>query len=182
MIENIDRWVGLYLDTLERRGELDNTIVIYSSDHGEMLGDHGRWGKSVPFHPSANVPLYVAGPGVRAGQRSDALVSLMDVAATCLDYGAVEVPEGMDSRSFRPVLEGKTDQHRDYVLSGLKSWRLAWDGRYKYITGFGKGEDLVFDRAEDPLEDRNLAAAAPKGALAMRDVLRQARERASGAA
>ena len=139
MIENIDRWVGVYLDTLERRGELDNTIIVYSSDHGEMLGDHGRWGKSVPFHPSANVPLYVAGPGVRAGHRSDALVSLMDLAATFLDYGGVEVPEDMDSRSIRPVLEGKTEKHRDYVLSGLRDWRLAWDGRYKYITGFEQG-------------------------------------------
>ena len=104
-----------------------------------MLGDHGRWGKSVPFHPSANVPLYVAGPGVRAGHRSDALVSLMDLSATFLDYGGVEVPEGMDSRSIRPVLEGKTEKHRDYVLSGLRDWRLAWDGRYKYITGFDEG-------------------------------------------
>jgi arylsulfatase A-like enzyme len=178
MIENIDRWTGVYLDTLERRGELDNTLIVYASDHGEMLGDHGRWGKSVPFHPSANVPLYVAGPGVRQGRRSDALVSLMDLAATFLDYGGVEAPEDMDSRSLRPVLEGRTEQHREYVLSGLKGWRLAWDGRYKYVTGFGKGEDLVFDLAEDAAEDRNLAAAAPKAALRMRDVLAGERAKA----
>jgi choline-sulfatase len=181
MIENIDRWVGVYLDTLERRGELENTIIVYSSDHGEMLGDHGRWGKSVPYHASANVPLYVAGPGVRAGHRSKALVSLMDLSATFLDFGGVEVPEDMDSRSLRPVLEGRTETHRDYVLSGLKSWRLAWDGRYKYITGFEKSGDLVFDLAEDPLEDRNLGAGAPKAALRMRDVLRQEREKLSAA-
>ena len=174
MLENIDRWTGIYLDTLERRGELESTIIVYASDHGEMLGDHGRWGKSVPFHPSANVPLYVAGPGVRAGHRSDALVSLMDLSATFLDYGGVEVPEDMDSRSIRPVLEGKTETHRDYVLSGLRGWRLAWDGRYKYITGFDQaGGGLAFDLNEDPLEDRNLAAAAPPGALRMRDVLRE---------
>ncbi len=70
MLENIDGWTGKYLDMLEQRGELDSTLIVYASDHGEMLGDHGRWGKSVPFHPSANVPLYVAGPGVRrASQR-----------------------------------------------------------------------------------------------------------------
>jgi arylsulfatase A-like enzyme len=138
-----------------------------------MLGDHGRWGKSVPYHASANVPLYVAGPGIRRGHRSDALVSLMDVAATCLDYGGVEVPEDMDSRSLRPVLEGRTDHHRDFVLSGLRDWRLAWDGRYKYITGFGRGGDLLFDLVEDPDEDRNLAAQPPPEALRMRDVLRE---------
>jgi arylsulfatase A-like enzyme len=182
MIENIDRWVGVYLDTLERRGELANTIIVYSSDHGEMLGDHGRWGKSVPFHPSANVPLYVAGPGVRSGHRSDALVSLMDLSATFLDYGGVEVPDSMDSRSIRPVLEGKTEKHRDYVLSGLRGWRLAWDGRYKYITGFDQGGDLVFDLAEDPLEDRNLGAGAPAAALRMRDALRAEQSKVSSAA
>jgi arylsulfatase A-like enzyme len=177
MIENIDRWVGIYLDTLERRGELDDTIVVYSSDHGEMLGDHGRWGKSVPFHPSANVPLYVAGPGIRQGRRSQALVSLMDLAATFLDYGGVEVPEDMDSRSLRPVLEGRTEQHREYVLSGLRGWRLAWDGRYKYVTGFGQGGDVLFDLDEDLLEDRNLASNSPPAALRMRDVLRAEREK-----
>jgi choline-sulfatase len=181
MLENIDRWTGIYLDTLERRGELENTVIVYSSDHGEMLGDHGRWGKSKPFHPSANVPLYVAGPGVRQGHRSDVLVSLMDLAATFLDYAGVAIPEDMDSRSIRPVLEGSTEHHRDFVLSGLVNWRLAWDGRYKYITGFEKGEDLVFDLIEDPLEDRNLGAAAPPAALRMRDVLREERERVSRA-
>jgi choline-sulfatase len=179
MIENIDRWTGVYLDALERRGELDDTIIVYSSDHGEMLGDHGRWGKSVPFHPSANVPLYVAGPGMRQGHRTGALVSLMDLAATFLDYGGVEKPAEMDSRSLRPVLEGKTDHHRDYVLSGLHAWRMAWDGRHKYVTGFGKGEDMAFDLAEDPLEDHDLAASPSKDALRMREVLREEKARAA---
>ncbi len=106
----------------------------------------------------------------------------MDLAATFLDYGGVEVPDDMDSRSLRPVLEGRTETHREYVLSGLKTWRLAWDGRYKYITGFGKEGDLVFDLAEDPLEDRNLGAAAPKAALRMRDVLRAEQAKVSSAA
>ena len=72
----------------------------------------------------------------------------------------------MDSRSLRPVLEGKTEKHREYVLSGLKTWRMAWDGRYKYITGFGKEGDTVFDLAEDPLEDRNLGRSAAEGGAA----------------
>jgi choline-sulfatase len=182
MIENIDRWVGVFLDTLEQRGELDSTIIVYASDHGEMLGDHSRWGKSVPYQASAGVPLLVSGPGVRAGHRSQALVSHMDMAATLLDYAGVEVPEDMDSRSLRPVLEGKSDAHRDYVLSGLKDWRLASDGRYKWVTGFEKGEDLVFDLVEDPHEDRNLVASPPKEALALRDVLREQAERAGARA
>ena len=59
MIENIDRWIGLYLEVLEKRGDLSNTLIVFSSDHGEMLGDHGRWGKGDPYHPSVSVPLVV---------------------------------------------------------------------------------------------------------------------------
>ena len=65
IIENIDRWLGIYLDELEKRGELDRTLVVFSSDHGEMLGDHDRWSKKVPYEPSVGVPLVVAGPSAR---------------------------------------------------------------------------------------------------------------------
>ncbi|MDX1983132.1 MAG: sulfatase-like hydrolase/transferase, partial [Bryobacteraceae bacterium] len=79
MVENVDRLSGLILGEVRRRGELANTLVIFSSDHGEMLGDHERWGKNVPYHQSVGVPLYISGPGVARGLVSDALVSLIDV-------------------------------------------------------------------------------------------------------
>ena len=172
MVENIDRWVGIYLEEIERRGELENTLVVFSSDHGEMLGDQNRWSKSVPYQPSAGVPLVVSGPGVKRGARSDALVSVMDLAATYLDYAGLPRPDDMDSRSFRQVLEGATDKHRRQVLSGLGSWRMVWDGRYKLITGFdpdvrrqGDAKNkrtLLFDLHNDPLENNNLASREPE--------------------
>ena len=64
MIENIDHWLGVFLREIEKRGELDNTLVVFSSDHGEMLGDHNLWMKRQPYEPSVGVPLAVAGPGV----------------------------------------------------------------------------------------------------------------------
>lgn len=161
MVENIDRWLGIYVDELKKRGELDNTLIVFSSDHGEMLGDHNRWGKSVPYQPSIGVPLVVAGPGVRRGIQSDALVSIMDLAATFLDYAALPRPGGMDSRSLRPLLEGKTRSHREHLLSGLGKWRMAWDGRYKLIRGFDAGA-LLFDLDQDPLENANVAGQAPE--------------------
>lgn len=183
MVENIDRWVGVYLRELEKRGELENTLVVYSSDHGEMLGDHGLWGKMVPYQPSVGVPLIVAGPGVKGNVASDALVSTMDLAATFLDYGGVERPAAMDSRSLRPLLEGKTAHHRDWALSGLGSWRLAYNGRYKLIDGFvpaarrnrfllktsyspaaDKAPPLLFDLQRDPGEDSPLVGASPADA------------------
>lgn len=179
MVENLDRWVGIYVDELKRRGELDNTVIVFSSDHGEMLGDHGRWAKTVPYESSLNVPLIVAGPGVQKGIRSNALVSLIDVGATFLDYANAGKLEGQTARSLRPLLEGKTKTHREFVSSGLFTWRLVCDGRYKLIRGFdpqsgilGSKEiriqparpdvpPLLFDLETDPLENIDIAARAP---------------------
>lgn len=172
MCENIDRWIGIFLKEVEARGELGNTLVVFSSDHGEMLGDHDRWGKSVPYQPSVGVPLYVAGPGVKAGLVSEALVSVMDLTATFLDYAGIARPRDMDSLSLRPLLEGRTRSHRELLRSGLNAWRLVWDGRYKLITGFdpergAKAEareapPLLFDLEADPLENTDLAGREPQ--------------------
>jgi arylsulfatase len=163
MVENLDRWVGIYVDEVKRRGELDNTVVVFSSDHGEMLGDHNRWAKSVPFEPSLSVPLLAAGPGIKTGVRSHALVSHIDIGATFLDYAGVARAEGMTAQSLRPLLEGKTRSHREFVRSGLNAWRLVGDGRYKLVRGFGPAEKgpLLFDLNADPLENVDIAAKAP---------------------
>jgi arylsulfatase A-like enzyme len=169
MVENIDRWCGKLLEEVERRGELDNTLIVFSSDHGEMLGDHNKWKKRVPYQPSVGVPFVVSGPGVKHGV-SESLVSVIDVAATSLDYAGVRRPDDMDSRSIRPVLEGNTNHHRAQLLSGLGTWRMVWDGRHKLITGFDpdsnpeKAENpqtFLFDTVKDPLENTNLASEMP---------------------
>ena len=121
--ENIDRLFGLYIDILESTGQLENTIIVFSSDHGEMLGDHDRWTKRYPYEASVGVPLVIAGPGVRQGYETNALASVMDVAATCLDFAGVSVPSEMDSRSMKPILTGDSLSHRDYLFSGFGSWR-----------------------------------------------------------
>jgi arylsulfatase len=168
MIENIDRHVGRFLELVEARGELANTLIVYSSDHGEMLGDHGRWGKTVWYHPSVGIPLIVAGPGVARGQVSEALVSLHDLCPTFLDYaGAKVLPhlrEGVrregDARSLRALLEGRVGEHREQVYSGLNDWRMVFDGRFKLVTRTGQAP-LLYDLQEDPQEDRDLASQEP---------------------
>ncbi len=169
MVENIDRWVGIYVDELRKRGELENTVIAFSSDHGEMLGDHNRWAKSVPWQPSIGVPLILAGPGVKNAV-SDALVSTMDLAATFLDFANLAVPKNMDSRSLRPVLDGRAHKHRDSLRSGLNDWRVAWDGRYKLVRGDGP-EMQLFDMEADPLENRNLAAKMPREVARLQELL-----------
>ena len=167
MIENIDRWLGRYQERLRQRGDLDNTVVVYSSDHGEMLGDHGRWGKSVPFEASAGIPLVMAGPGIREGVRSGSLVSLMDLAATFVDLAGMRVPPEMESRSLRALLDAGKGEHRGYVRSALKTgtahagrFRMVRDQRYKLVEGFF-GERALFDLESDPLETENVAPAKP---------------------
>lgn len=161
MIENIDTQVGRYLALLAERGELENTIVIYASDHGEMLGDHNLWMKSVPYHPSIAVPLVMSGPGIGQNMVSRALVSLHDLAATFLDYAGLAVPEAMDSLSLLPVLSGERGTHRERVFSSLLAWDAVYDGRFKHIQ-YQDGRTLLFDLQEDPHEIHNLAEQQPE--------------------
>ena len=156
MIENIDRHVGAYLDELRARGDLDHTLVVYSSDHGEMLGDHGLWGKQTYHHPSVGVPLIVAGPGARQGHVSEALVALHDLSATFLDYAGLDPMPGMDGRSLKDVIEGRRTEHRRTVVSALGDWRTIYDGRYKLVER-GDAEPILFDLERDPLENVNRA-------------------------
>ena len=183
MVENVDRWLGLYVQELRRRGELDNTLIVYSSDHGDMLGDHDRWGKTLPWEPSMHVPLVVAGPGVKRSKPNASPVLVHDLAATFLDYAGASKPRSMHSESFRPVLEGRSQSHREYVRSGLGSWRAVTDGRYKLIRGYdpaltrfkdgpmAAGPVFLYDLEADPGEDRSLAEKEPKRTKKMLDLL-----------
>ncbi|MBL8179401.1 MAG: sulfatase-like hydrolase/transferase [Bryobacterales bacterium] len=172
MVENIDRWLGIYTEELRKRGELDNTLIFFSSDHGEMLGDHDRWGKSVPYQPSVAVPLLVAGPGVSQAFSSDALIAHYDLAATFLDFASAPRLADSSSLSIRPLLQRKATTHREYLLSALDRWQMVFDGRYKLIRGFdteppAKGKPrteprpMLFDLKLDPNETSNIAREAP---------------------
>jgi len=180
MIENIDRHVGRFLDAARERGDLDNTLVVYASDHGEMLGDHGRWGKATWHTPSTGIPLLVAGPGVEQGVTSDALVCLQDLAATFLDVSGADPLPRMEARSLRRVLAGETDRHRDCVVSGLRDWRMVFDGRYKLVVG-AEPALLLYDTREDAWEQHNLAEREP-GHVARLERMLHEHERAAGPA
>lgn len=170
MCENIDRRIGEIIDVVKQRGELENTLIVFSSDHGEMLGDHNRWGKHVPYQASAGIPLIIAGLDVKAKKESRALVSLIDIAATFLDYAGREKLPAMEARSLRPVLTGKSAVHRDVLHSALEEWRLVWDGRHKFIEGFGT-ESMLFDLRNDPFENQNLVTTEKDTANRLRQRL-----------
>lgn len=175
MIENIDRWLGVYVEALKARGDYEDTVIAYSSDHGEMLGDRGLWGKSFPFQSSAGVPLCMAGPGIRRGVESDALASLIDLTATFMDYGEAGALKHQDGMSLRPVLESGGEMHREFSRSALlyrsRVWRFVQDHRYKLIDGFGSGGRRLYDREEDPLETRNIASKKQSEVARLRKIL-----------
>ena len=174
MIENIDGHFGRYLEVLAGRGELDDTLIVYTSDHGEMLGDHNRWAKSSYYQPSVGVPLIVAGPRVRAGQMLSMPVSLLDLAATFLESAGLPIPSDMDSRSLYPLLAGQAADLRPYVVSGLIerafTWHLIFDGRHKLVL-CDDDAPLLFDLAQDPEERFDIARAQPEIASRLRALL-----------
>jgi len=136
MLEHLDMCLGRFIARLEERGELENTLVVFSSDHGEMLGDYGIWQKIAPLQASIGVPFVAAGPGVAARGVCDAPVSTLDLSATFLDVAGAPSMDDVDSRSMKRYLAGETEVHREVVFSGLGAWRLAFDGRYKLILGY----------------------------------------------
>jgi choline-sulfatase len=109
MIDQVDSLFERVLDAIEHVGEdPDDWVIVYTSDHGEMLGDHGVWEKKQFFDASARVPLFVRAPGFDA-RDVDANVSLVDLYATLCDLADVPVPEGLDSESLVPLMGGDAD-------------------------------------------------------------------------
>ena len=115
--ENIDVQIGKVLQKLEALGELDNTYIFYTADHGMAIGRHGLQGKQNLYEHTWRVPLVVKGPGIKPG-RAQGNVYLLDVLGTLCDLADVGTPKTVESISFRPVLEGKKDTVRD-VLYGV---------------------------------------------------------------
>ena len=116
--EAIDVQIGRVLSKLEAMGELDNTYIFYTADHGMAIGRHGLQGKQNLYQHTWRVPLIVKGPGIKAGQRAEGNVYLLDVLATLCDFAGITPPASNEGVSFRPVVEGNQPAVRD-VLYGV---------------------------------------------------------------
>lgn len=159
----MDRRVGNVLKALEQAGEADNTLIVYTADHGEHIGSRGMWWKSSFFEESVRVPLIISWPGhLPQGARRPEVVSLVDVAATLLDVGGVDAAGDMDGRPLSGLLRGEggdwTDQaFSEYYASGADEPRCMLRlGRYKLNWFVGHSPEL-YDLETDPGEWRNLA-------------------------
>ena len=135
-VEHLDQCLGRLVARLRERDELDSTIVVWTSDHGEMLGDYNQWQKLSPLQASVGVPLIVAGPGVTPCEADTAPMTTLDLTASFLEWAGRPLSPELDSRSLVAYLAGRTDHHRDLVFSGLSAWRLVSDGRFKLLRGY----------------------------------------------
>lgn len=173
MIRFIDDEIGRILDALEAQGVADNTVIMFTADHGELMGDHGLAQKSQPWHGSTRVPLLVFDPRKEGGQRVDSPVELTDVTATLLDFAGLcpqdalgrvwpSFNDRIPCRSLRPLLDNPQDSIRDYAYSECDGkWQMIESRGYKYIryplehAGAGV-KHAFFDLREDPDETRNV--------------------------
>jgi arylsulfatase A-like enzyme len=161
-LENIDRNMGRIIDAVERTGGLEDTIIVYTSDHGEMLGDFGLYGKAVPHRGAVDIPLVMNGPGFRRGIATDALVELQDLTATLVEAAGCRMPEAKDSQSLLPLLRGDAMRHRGFTVSALTTprckWSLAMDENHKLVMEDGRMEQL-YDINTDPGETDNILSS-----------------------
>ncbi len=164
-ISELDQRVGELLEVLDRTGLAGDTIVLFTSDHGEMLGERGLWYKMSFFDGSARVPLMAAGPGIRPG-RIEAPVSHLDLAPTIAALAGVEPAEAEFSGvSLEAALtrgeEPPGEAAAEYLAEGVTAPALMLRrGRFKYVR-CGDDPEQLFDLAKDPLELQNLASEGP---------------------
>jgi arylsulfatase A-like enzyme len=156
-ITGLDFHIGRLLAFLKEAGQLDNTLVIFSADQGVAVGSHGLLGKQNLYDHSMKAPLVFAGPGVPHGT-SDALVHLFDIYPTLCDLVGAKMPEKIDGKSFRPVLDGKAKAARpELMLAYRDRQRAIRDGRWKLIRYPVVNVTQLFDLKADPDETKNLA-------------------------
>ncbi len=159
--ENIDIQIDKVLKKLEDMGELDNTYVIYTADHGIAVGRHGLMGKQNLYEHCWRVPFIVNGPGVKAGSRVEGNIYLLDVLPTLCDLAGIEIPEGVDGKSFKTILDGKESVNREVMYGvycggtkpGMRTvtkgdWKLI---KYDMMDGAVR-ETQLFNLAENPYE------------------------------
>ena len=172
MCTNLDDNVGRLLKKLDEKGVLDNTLVVYTSDHGDLLRSHGihDWHKSVPEQVSCRVPLILRWPGQLPPRVSDMLVGTLDLMPTLLGLLDIQPRATCQGSNNADALKQGKDRATDSVplfFWGEKSdWRGVYTHRYTYAfepDGASRGVNVLYDRQKDPHELKNLFASPDHG-------------------
>lgn len=176
----VDHQIRFVIGTLREQGLLDDTIILFTADHGDMLGDHELWAKRVFYEKSANVPMLLVGPRdddrVAAGATDDRLVGLQDVMPTLLDLAGIPAPDTIEGQSMldapRDILHGEYGEREEAT-------RMVHDGRYKLVYYPMGNVTQLFDVPADPLDEHDLSAE-PEHADTVRRLQRVLVDRAYG--
>lgn len=169
-ISFIDEQVGRIIEALKARGLYDNSLIIFVSDHGDMLGDHNHWRKTYPYEGSSKVPFIVQLPRYMQvtmggqGENRTQPVELRDVLPTMLNAAGAVVPEAMDGRSVLPLIADAHAPWREFIdlehaqiYTKENSWMALTDGKIKYIWNCYTQTEELFDLMTDPQEQHNMA-------------------------
>lgn len=157
VISHMDAQIGRLLDVLEASGKIDDTIIVFCSDHGLAMGSHGLRGKQNMYEHTIGVPLIMAGPQIPAGQQFTGQAYLRDLFPTLCDLAGLALPD-VDGRSQLPVLRGQQASMYDHVIGYFRdSQRMIRGGRWKLIHYPLIDHVQLFDLVSDPAELNNLA-------------------------
>jgi arylsulfatase A-like enzyme len=156
LVKQIDDEIGTMLDALQESGRLENTIIVFCSDHGDYLGDHDLIGKGTFYESSTRVPLLVRMPGAEGGAVYDGVSSIEDITATLLHFGGVQIPGYCDSQPLPELgISGVTPRER--IFGFLASGCMNFDGEWK-LAKYASGVVQLFNLKEDPQEQHDRSA------------------------
>lgn len=179
IITHMDAQIGRILGALEESGEAENTVILFTSDNGLGVGEHGLMGKQNMFDHSVRVPLILSGPGIPQGRLIDTPVYLQDVMPTTLELAGTRVPSFVQFRSLMPLVRGSAADSYPAIYGGYRHLqRMVIQGDFKLILYPAIGKTLLFNHKTDPLEERDLAGDPEQAARieSMMDVLERLQE------
>ena len=165
LITHIDHQIGRFINAMQEYGVYNNTIILFASDHGELLGDHNLYRKSMPYEGSAKVPFILADPGrqltIKHHSTADGVVEMRDIMPTLLEAVGANIPETVDGDSVLPLCQGDSSSWRPYMHGehtyGQESFHYLTDGKEKYIWFSQTGQEQFFDLTQDANEMQDLA-------------------------
>ena len=158
MMTHLDAQIGRILKTLAETEQAKNTIIVFAADNGLAVGRHGLMGKQNLYDHSVRVPLLMAGPGIPAGKKSDAMCYLLDLFPTTCDLAALPIPKEVEGKSLRPMIDGKEARVRSEVFGAYRDFqRSIRTDRWKLIRYPQINLTQLFDLQNDPDELENLA-------------------------
>ena len=173
----VDEQLGRVVDELERLGLRESTAIIFFSDHGYHLGEHGFWQKNNIHEEVARIPMIISAPGIKPG-RSSSMVELTDLAPTCYDFLGLPVPDHVQGKSLLPILNNPQASVRDTALTvHTRGGAAIRSADWHYLNYNGKGEEL-YDMSKDPHQYVNLIDN-PDYAAILKKARQQYQERVS---